>query len=321
MRIFVTGGTGLIGSTLISRFRERGDSVVLLTRNRDKAQTDSRFAGCEIVSGDPSHPGEWQTSVSGCDAVVNLVGESIFGNRWTPAVKARLKTSRIEATRNLVAGIERAKLRPSTLIQGSAIGYYGSTGDEKVLETHPPGTDFMAELAREWESAAAPVLELGLRLAPIRTGLVLAKNGGALKVMEPLFKWVPGGAAPIGSGGSLAPARGKQWISWIHLADIVGMILMTLDQPSASGPFNGTAPNPERNVDFSRALAKAVHRPFLPFGPPDALLRLILGEVAGAITQGQRVLPAAALKQGYVFEYPTLAAALESLFNPASASR
>lgn len=314
MRTMLTGGTGLIGSHLIPHLLARGDTIALLTRNLDKARSDPRCQSCEIVQGDPSQPGDWQKAIDGCDAVVNLVGENVFGRRWTPEFKQKLRTSRVDATRNVVEAIKTAKNPPKTLVQGSAIGIYGSTGDDKVLEDHAPGTNFMSRLATDWEAAAHPVVDLGVRLTLIRTGVVLAKDAGALKVMTPLFKWVPGGAAPVGSGGSLAPARGRQWISWIHLNDIVGILLLALDNPATSGPLNGTAPNPERNTDFSRALAKAVHRPFLPIGPPDALLRVVLGEVAQVVTEGQRVLPAAPLKHGYAFHFPKLTEALADLF-------
>jgi uncharacterized protein (TIGR01777 family) len=155
-------------------------------------------------------------------------------------------------------------------------------------------------------------------VAKIRTGIVLARGEGALGVMTPIFRWLPGGAAPVGSGGGLlTPASGRQWMSWIHIDDIVGIYLLALDHPEARGPINGTAPNPVRNAEFSKTLAKVLWRPFVPFGPPDSLLELVLGEVAQVVTKGQKVLPAKAQSLGYTFRYPNLAEALRALFAPA----
>jgi uncharacterized protein (TIGR01777 family) len=172
----------------------------------------------------------------------------------------------------------------------------------------------MPDVCVEWESAAAPAERFGARVAYLRTGVVLAREAGALKVMTPIFKWLPGGAAPVGSGGAPLPARGRQWMSWIHHEDIVGLFLLALDHPDARGPINGTAPRPVRNAGFGRALAKAVHRPFLPFGPPDFVLKVALGDVARVVTEGQKVLPAKAESLGYSFRFPELQGAIEDLF-------
>ncbi len=215
-------------------------------------------------------------------------------------------------------------------VQGSAIGYYGTHEDEEITESSPSGSDFLAVVCREWEEAAAPVASLDVRLAIIRTGIVLARGEGALGAMAPKFKAFYG-AAPVGSGGSFVeqvtlvpwikklahsfkPAGGHQWMSWIHNDDEVGLLLFALDNAEARGPINATAPQPVRNVDFGRALAAVLKRPFLPVGPPDALLELIMGEVAQVITKGQKVLPAKAEQLGYKFKYKDLMTALQAIF-------
>ena len=321
MQIFVTGGTGMIGRPLVARLRDRGDRVVVVSRSADAARRDPAFRGIRVVPGDPAAPGPWQDEVDGVDAVVNLAGQNIFERRWTAAVRAQIRDSRVYATENLAAAVRQARSRPGIFVQGSAVGYYGSRGDERLTEAEPYGTDFLAAICRELEDAAAPVAGLGARLAMIRTGVVLGRGQGALGVMAPLFRW--GGAAPVGGGGHwLRPARGQQWLSWIHLDDIVGLFLLALDHPEATGPINGTAPEPARNVDFARALAKAVHRPMLPIGPPDALLDLLLGGVARSVTTGQRAVPDRALALGYRFERPDLADAIRvALRGPGSARR
>ena len=323
MRVFLTGGTGLIGRVLSRSLTARGDTPVIVSRSADKVRLKPAFQGAEIVQGDPSVPGSWEAAVDGCEAVINLVGHNLFAERWSPEVKAKIRDSRVVGTDNLVAAIARAKDKPKTLVQASAIGFYGPTGDEDLTEESPAGKDFMAEICQEWEAASKPAEALGLRVPVIRTGVVLAKGDAALGVMAPIFKWLPGGAAPVGSGkNALLPAKGQQWMSWIHLADIAGVFLFALDNPGASGPINGTSPNPVRNYDFSKELAKAVGRKwvFSPFGPPDAMLNLVLGEVAQVVTKGQKVLPRRALALGYRFEHPDLAEALANIFGADSRS-
>jgi uncharacterized protein (TIGR01777 family) len=245
--------------------------------------------------------------------VINLAGSNVFGGRWSTKYKHQIRDSRVHSTEGVVRAIGRASTKPRVLVQGSATGYYGPHGDEELNETSPPGNDFLARVCVDWEAAASKAERLDVRVATIRTGIVLAKGEGALKVMTPIFKWLPGGAAPVGSAGGLI-GRGKQWMPWIHLDDIVGIFLLGLDSPAASRPINGTAPNPVRNAEFSKALAKLVHRPMLPFGPPDALLRLVLGEVAEVVTRGQRVIPARAAELGYSFQHPDLLEALGPFF-------
>ena len=317
MRVFVTGGTGMIGRRLVQALKARGDTPVILSRKADETRRSPSLRGIKVVQGDPSADGPWAEAVDGCDAVVNLAGQNVFSGRWNPEIKRQLRDSRVYGAEHVVNAIGRARQKPSVLVQGSAIGYYGFHKDEELTESSPSGSDFLAVICRELEDAAHAVRNHGVRLATIRTGIVLGKDEGALKMMVPLFKWLPGGAAPVGNGGHpFRIARGLQWMSWIHLDDIVGLFLMAVDDPGAVGPINGTAPNPSRNVDFSRALAKLVHRPFLPVGPPDALLEVMLGEVAQAVTRGQRVIPARAVELGYHFLHPDLAGALRAAIHP-----
>lgn len=321
MRIFLTGGTGMIGRPLLDRLRGRGDEVTIVSRSADAIRRDPSYRGVRVVPGDPTMAGRWQDEVDGADAVFNLAGHNIFAERWSGRVRARIRDSRVYTTENLVAAVRGARARPSVFIQGSAVGYYGHCGDERLTEADPSGADFLAVACRELEQAAAPVAELGIRLASVRTGVVLGRGQGALGVMVPIFRW--GGAAPVGSGGRpWHPGRGRQWISWIHLDDIVGLFQLALDRPEAAGAINGTAPEPVRNVDFARELARALHRPMLPIGPPDLLLSLMLGGVAGTVTTGQRTVPARALALGYSFEHPDLAEAIRSaLRGPGRAGR
>lgn len=321
MRVFITGGTGLIGRQIARRLAERGDHVVVLTRDAGKAPRGGSRSEITYVEGNPVVPGSWQESVDGCDAVINLAGQSLFAQRWSSEVKRLIRDSRVFGTGNVVAAIARAERRPAVLVQGSAIGYYGPHGDEEITEAAPPGDDFLAQVCRDWENAARPAADLDVRVPIVRTGVVLAKGEGALGVMAPVFRWVPGGAAPVGNGGSLfRPAFGRQWMSWVHIDDITGLFLLALDTPEATGPLNGTSPNPARNVDFGRALARALRRPpllpwfFLPIGPPDFFLKAVLGEVADIIVKGQKVLPEQSAKLGYAFAYPELAGALAQIF-------
>jgi uncharacterized protein (TIGR01777 family) len=324
MRVFVTGGSGLIGKRLASRLREKGHEPVILSRHADALRRRAEMRVYTIIQGDPTHPGPWQHQVDGCDAVVNLAGHNLFAERWSGAVKAKIRDSRVHGTEQVVAAIRAASQRPKVLLQSSAIGYYGPQGDEELTEASPSGHDFLARVCREWEEAAEPVEALGVRLATIRTGVVLAAGEGALGVMTPIFKLGPG--APVGSGGGPV-ASGSQWMSWIHLDDIVGLYLMALETEAAVGPINGVAPNPVRNVEFARTLSKVLWKPYafwrvgLPFGPPDFLLRIMLGEVAEVITRGQKVLPTKAESLGYHFEHPALEEALRSIFAEARESQ
>lgn len=303
MRVFVTGGTGQIGSRLIAALLERGDQVVALSRNQAAAQA-KLGPKAEIVLGDAAQPGAWRNALAGSDGVVNLVGESLFAKRWSASFKETLRASRIQSTRNLVEALAQAEPRPRVLVSGSAIGLYGASGDEEKTEASPraPAGDFLADLCEEWESAARQAEPLGVRVVLVRTGVVLDRRAGALQKMLLPFRLCAGG--PIGSG--------KQWVSWIHHADETGLILFALDNAGLAGPLNATAPNPVTNAQLGKALGQALGRPsFMP--TPAFALRAMLGEVAQLVTEGQRVLPKKALEAGYVFRFPEIGPALKEI--------
>jgi uncharacterized protein (TIGR01777 family) len=303
MRIFLMGGTGLVGSRLIRRLLDRKDDVVLLTRRPDVAR-QKWVDALKVVEGDPMQAGAWTGAVDDCDAVVNLVGEGIFNRRWRAAFRQLLHDSRVKSTENVVQALGKsprtAAGQPKTLVNASAIGYYGPHGDEELTEDSPPGDDFLARLCVDWEKAARGAEAHGVRLVIVRVGVVLDRAGGALRQMITPFKFFVGG--PVGFG--------RQYVSWIHHADLVGLILLALDRAEASGPLNGTAPNAVTNKHFSKALGRALGRPsFLP--TPKFLLRLMLGRVASVVTTGQRVLPRRALALGYPFQFPEIDGAMK----------
>lgn len=317
MRVLIAGGSGLIGRQLARTLLERGHQPVILSRRADLVRRDPEMWAFQVIPGDPTSPGHWQAEVDGCDGVVNLAGHNIFAGRWNPEIKRKIRDSRVYSAQHIVAAITQASRRPKVLVHGSAIGFYGPHGDEVLDESSPSGTDFLAVVCREGEEACEPVEAMGVRRVIIRTGIVLARNEGALKVMTPLFKIGPG--VPIGSGKGMV-GRGTQWMSWIHIDDVAGILQLAIENEAAAGPVNGTAPNPVTNAEFARTFSEVLRkgytpwRVYLPAGPPDAILKLALGEVAGVITTGQRVVPARALALGYSFKYPELAGALRQIF-------
>jgi len=305
MRVFVTGGTGLVGSRLVERLLGRGDQVVVLSRRPD-AVRQKWGDRVSLVAGDPAQRGDWTEAVRACDAVVHLAGEGIFNRRWSAAFKEAIRTSRVQSTENVVEALLAQRRtpegHPKVLVNASAIGYYGPRGDEELTEEAAPGDDFLAQVCVEWEKAARAAAGHDIRVVILRIGVVLDKAGGALQKMLPPFKMFIGG--PIGSG--------RQYLSWVHVEDLVGLILFALDRHDAEGVYNATAPQPVTNKEFSRALGHVLHRPsFLP--TPGFVLRVMLGEVAGLITEGQRVVPQHALAQGYTFQYPDVSVALRDL--------
>ncbi|MBX5465183.1 MAG: TIGR01777 family protein [Clostridia bacterium] len=317
MRVVVTGGTGLIGRALAGELAARGEEVVLLSRRPAAAAAAGLPPGVRLLPW-PALPrgelallpgpragesGEWREALEEAEAVVHLAGESIAAGRWDGARKARLVESRLLSTRALVEALAAARRRPAVLVSASAVGYYGSRGEEELAEEAGPGDDFLARLCVAWEREAMAAEGLGLRVVRLRTGLVLAREGGALpRLLLPLR---------LGLGGPLG--GGRQWVPWIHLEDEVGLIRWALEEERLAGALNAVAPEPVREADLVRTAGRLLRRPaWLP--APAPLLRLALGEMADALLlASQRVLPARALALGYRFRYPRLEGALASL--------
>jgi uncharacterized protein len=298
MRIVLAGASGFLGRHLIQRLRaERHDLTVLTRQSRG-------VSGVTEVQWRPDGTsGDWAETIDGADAVVNLAGEPLVGPRWSPMRKAALVASRVAPTRSVVAAIEQAAARPRVLLSASAVGYYGPHGNEPLTEESPAGRDFLASLCVEWENAALAAEALGTRVVTLRTGLVLAPDGGALLPMLRPFSLGVGG--PLGSG--------TQYWPWIHYEDWTGLVQFVLQQSAPSGALNLTAPAPVTNAAFTRALGQALGRPAMLRAPAFAL-RLALGEVADALLlSGQRALPARALALGYRFAFDSLDAALRQI--------
>jgi uncharacterized protein (TIGR01777 family) len=299
MKIVITGATGFIGSILTDRLWNQFHTLVLLSR---RPPAEVGVTKKEWLAWNPGASGEWEKAIDGADGVINLGGEPIAGKRWSEAQKVLLRSSRIDSTRALVNAIAKANIKPKFLLSASAVGYYGSRGDEKVTEESAPGNDFLSRLCVDWEAEARKAEAHGVRVAIIRTGIVLDRGQGALKKMVPPFK--------IFLGGPLGP--GKQWMPWIHIEDEIGLLLFLMENDNARGAFNATAPNPVTMEEFAKALGDVLNRPSWVSVPPSALA-LLSGEMADMLLTGQRALPEAALKLGYVFKYPTIVEALQSL--------
>jgi uncharacterized protein len=298
MRLVITGASGFIGSALCDKLLAQGHALTLFTRGSPR---DANTGTKRWLHWTPGALREWDIALDGADGVINLAGEPIAEKKWTPTQRRRIEKSRIDATYSLVQACAKAKQRPQFLINGSAVGYYGPHGDEMITEEIAPGNDFLSVLCRDWEEEAKKAEELGMRVVRLRIGIVLGHGGGALGKMALPFKYFAGGA--LGSG--------QQWMSWIHLEDLVGLILQAIDDPRTAGPVNATAPNPVRNKEFCQTLAKVMHRSCWATVPGFAL-RMALGDMAEMLLTGQRVIPAVAEKSGYRFRYPTLEPALQA---------
>jgi len=299
MKILITGGTGFVGTQLIDRLRQDGHEITILTRSLKGAKKAS--PGISYLEGDPTQKGPWQQSIKDHDAVINLAGASIF-SKWTDEHKRAIRESRVFTTQNIVEGIPSHREPPFTFFSTSAVGYYGFCGDEELTEESPPGTDFLARIAIEWEREALKAQTKGVRVVITRFGIVLGEKGGALGQMIPLFKKYIGG--PIGSG--------KQWFSWVHIKDLTEAFVFLIKHPEISGPVNLCAPNPVRNRDLAKALGEALHRPSL-MPAPGFMIKLVLGEFGSVILEGQRVIPEKLLKHGFIFSFPDIRQALQSL--------
>ncbi len=295
MKILMTGGTGFIGKSLCQALLAQGHEVTVFSRQPEDRVRSLCGASVGALSDLRSSPAEVRF-----DAIINLAGEGIADRRWSEARKQQLWDSRIGVTGALIAFMAGMEVRPKVLLSGSAVGYYGNRGDTVLAESADPGEDFSHRLCAAWEREALRAEDLGLRTCIIRTGLVVGPGGGFLSRMLPMFKLGLGG--PIGDG--------NQWMSWIHLDDHIGLTLRLLNESSASGIYNATAPNPVSNREFTRCLAQVLGRPaFLP--APAPLLRLALGEMAELLLGGQRVLPKRLMELGFEFRYPHLQEALE----------
>ena len=293
--IVVAGGTGLLGTALVDALRLDGESVIVLTRQPRRAH--------EVRWSPADTDGSWTSVVSGAKAVINLAGASIAGGRWTAARKAAIRESRTQATTALVRAIAGAEKPPSVLVSSSAVGFYGARGDEPATETTAPGSDFLADVCRNWEAIANQAAGLS-RVLLVRSGVVLAREGGALPQLALPFRLFAGG--PVGTG--------RQFVSWIHIHDWVAMVKWALATTTVEGAVNATAPVPVTNEEFARALGRVLGRPSWMRAPAFAL-RLALGEMADALVLGgQRVLPDVAQQHGFLFRYPTLDGALRDIY-------
>lgn len=297
MRILITGGTGLIGRRLCKALLAEGHELTVFSR-----KPDSVAVKCGASVQAMAALREWQPQRV-FDAVINLAGEPIVDARWSDQRKQVLRDSRIALTQELVRRMAAAEHKPAVLLSGSAVGYYGGRGDEELNEASGPGTDFPAQLCVGWEAAAMAAEKLGVRVCLLRTGLILSRDGGLLGRMVPPFK--------LGLGARLGD--GRQWMSWVHIDDYVAMVLRLLRDEQMQGAYNMTAPAPVTNKEFTAALAAELHRP-APFVAPASLLKLSLGEAAGMLLEGQRVLPQRMLTAGQSFRFGALPDALKDLY-------
>lgn len=294
MRIAITGSSGFIGSALVPALRLQGHEVVRLVRRAGRAPDE--------VSWDPGAGLLDLNALGRLDAAISLAGAGVGDKRWSSAYKETVRRSRVDTTGTLCRELAALDPPPRVLLSGSAIGFYGDTGDHAVDETGPAGSTFLAGVVRDWEAAARPAQDAGIRVAFLRTGLVMDRGGGAFARLFPLLRLGLGG--PIGSG--------RQYWSWITLADSVRAIQFLLEDGAPAGPVNLTAPEPVTNRELVRALGKAMHRPALLPAPAPAL-RIALGEFAGEILRSQRVLPRRLLDAGFAFESPDIASAAATL--------
>ncbi|MHC0065008.1 thylakoid membrane protein ThyD [Nostoc sp. UIC 10890] len=306
MKVAITGATGFVGSRLVQRLHGKGHKIVVLTRNTTFAQKvfpSEAFPNFEIVAYTPNASGSWQSVIASCDGVVNLAGEPIGEGRWTPERKQEILNSRKFGTQKVVEAIANANPKPTVLINASAIGYYGTSETAIFDETNLSGNDFLAQVCQAWEAEARKVKDAGVRLVILRFGIVLG-NGGALGKMIPPFKLFAGG--PIGSG--------RQWFSWIHVDDLVSLILEALTKPEIEGVYNATAPKPVRMADLSHTLGQVMNRPsWLPV--PAFAIEALLGDGAIVVLEGQQVIPKRTLETGFEYKYPNLQSALTQILN------
>jgi uncharacterized protein (TIGR01777 family) len=304
MKALVTGATGFVGPRLLRLL----DKPIVVSRNPDRARQSIGHLAGRIVRWDPLEGPPPPEAFEGIDVVYHLAGESVAGARWTATQKARIRDSRVVGTRHLVQGLAQAAAKPATLVSASAVGYYGSRGDEELTESAPPADDFLARVCVEWEREALAAADLGVRVVTARTGIVLGSgSGGALAKMLTPFK--------LGAGGPLG--NGRQWMPWVHVADLARLYVHAADHGAIRGAMNAVAPQPVRNTEFTKALARQLHRPaFMP--APYLGLRLVFGEFAQVLFASQRVIPRVALDSGFTFQYPDITSALREILAAAA---
>ena len=301
MTTLLTGGTGFVGRQLMKAWHARSSELITCSRDAERARKAFGSSAPRIIAWDPLKPIDSDLP-SSLSAVINLMGESIADGRWTAAKKKRIVDSRVVGTRNLVTGILNSNCLPSVLVSASAVGIYGNCGEDIVSEKHALATGFLADVCQQWEAEANRLGEHGVRVVNLRIGIVLGADGGALEQMEPIFRW--------GVGGRLG--SGKQWVPWIHVDDLVRLILWSVDETVIQGPVNATAPNPVRNSELTAELARRVGRPaWLPV--PKFAVRLAFGEFANSLFDSQRVVPEIALRHGFRYEFPELRETFEDL--------
>jgi uncharacterized protein (TIGR01777 family) len=299
MKVLVTGATGFVGKRVVKQLLDQGDEVVVLTRNIAKGALElGKRCQYHLWSDTNSLPPE--EAFVGVEGIINLMGEGIADKRWSDEQKKKIYDSRIVATSQLIERIKTLSQKPKALISSSAVGIYGNRGNEEISEDSSTVDDFLGKVCKDWEASAKKAQELGLRVAIIRTGVVIGKDGGALKKMLPIFKL--GGGGPVGSG--------KQFMSWIHVDDIAGMFVLGVKDSSIQGVYNGTSPYPATSKDFAKELGKALHRP--AFAPaPGFALKLVFGEMSQVLLDGQKVMPVKFKEKKFRFRYPTLEMALK----------
>jgi uncharacterized protein (TIGR01777 family) len=307
MRVAITGSTGLIGSALTRSLLGDGHAVLRLTRGQ--ARGAAAADGSESARWDPVGGTVEAGALEGVDAVVHLAGAGVGDRRWTPAYKEEIRRSRVVGTRTLAQALARLERRPKVLVAGSAVGYYGDTGDEVVDEGHSAGADFLARVCVDWESAAEPAADAGIRVVHPRTGLVVSAKGGAWGRLFPLFR--------LGLGGRLG--SGDQYWPFISLADHIAALRFAVEREELSGPLNFTGPEPLTNREVTRAMGRALHRPTLATVPAP-VLRIAVGEFATGITGSCRAVPKGLLDAGFTFRHPSIERALDSVLQPAGRS-
>jgi hypothetical protein len=299
-KILITGATGLIGRELCKTLSSRGDELTIFSTNVERAKTILPFAKEVIAWKD--YEKDYSTYIEGKDAVIHLAGASVAGKRWTINYKNEIYDSRIHTTNNLVSSIALCKDKPKVFISASAIGFYGEGGSSVLTEASPNGKDFLSNVCMDWEKASGRLETFNMRRAIVRTGIVLSTNDGALKKMLLPFQFYLGG--PLGNG--------RQWFSWVHIADIISLYLFLLDNQKAKGIFNAVSPQPVQMKTFADTLGKVLHKPSI-FSVPKFVLRLVMGESASAILESQKVMPEALLQAGFKFKYENLEEALNDL--------